>query len=469
MKTKAKNEKKKNVKKMKIKKKLPLEDLKNNLLNKSNNSSFNISMNKSYLRHSSNRSNNIIKNNQKSKKNIHNKDKSKSKSKSKSKDSKEIKIDNELVKKQYKIIKDFLQPIIKEENARQLVSFYINKMSAEKSPITKKKKHSSLNNRPILDYSFVTNTSKNKIKYPLFQIMFPNQYKKHLEKNNNKKKGNIVKRPCRRTSAPHIDLSKNMIKNNNKENNRKKSIIGRNYKRYSVIKNNSSNKNNNNIDIINNNAIKHVVNKNNDGIINNNNDINKNKYSRSISSNTNTISRPKTPPLYLRLDEVEKKHKEEIEKLKKKFDNNNNLNKSFNESSKSRNKSMTNHDFERWYNYEKTWQKMKDMKLNIIRSELEENEIFMKQNGKNEETFKPKINENSELLVNQKYNGDFYSRLKNFVENKNKKVRKLEKKLKPTFKPYINTNYKISNDYYNNMKFNQRLINGDFIFFLEQH
>ena len=130
---------------------------------------------------------------------------------------------------------------------------------------------------------------------------------------------------------------------------------------------------------------------------------------------------------------------------------------------------MANYNFERWYNYEKTWQKIKDMKLNIIRSELEENETFMKQNGKNEETFKPKINENSQLLVNQKYDGDFYSRLKNFVENKNKKVRKLEKKLRPTFKPYINTNYKISNEYYNNMKFNQRLINSDFIFFLEQH
>ena len=460
MKTKARNEKKRNVKKMKIKKKLPLEDLKNNLLNKSNNSSINISMNKSYLRNSSNRSNNIIKSNKQSKKNLHIKDKSKSKSKSK--DSKDIKIDNELIKKQYKIIKDFLQPIIKEENARQLVSYYTKKMSSEKSPIEKTKKYSSLNNRPILDYSFVTNNSKNKIKYPLFQIMFPNQYKKHLEKNNNKKKGNIVKRPCRRTSAPHIDLPKNMIKNNNKEKNRKKSIIGRNYKRNSVIKNNSSNNNNKYIDIINNKTIKHVVNKNN-------NDINKNKYSRSISSNSNTISRPKTPPLYLRLDEVEKKHKEEIEKLKKKFDINYNLNKSFNESSKSRNKSMTNHDFERWYNYEKTWQKMKDMKLNIIRSELEENETFMKQNGKKEETFKPKINENSELLVNQKYDGDFYSRLKNFVENKNKKVRKLEKKLRPTFKPYINTNYKISNEYYNNMKFDQRLINRDFIFFLEQH
>jgi hypothetical protein len=301
--------------------------------------------------------------------------------------------------------------------------------------------------------------------------MFPNQYKKHLEKNNNKKKASLVKRPCRHMSAPHIDLSKNMIKNNNKENNRKKSIIGRNYKRNSVIKNNSSNKNknNNNIDIINNNAIKHVVNKNNNDIINNNNDINKNKYSRSISSNTNTISRSKTPPLYLRLDEVEKKHKEEIEKLKKKFDNNHKLNKSFNESSKSRNKSMANYNFERWYNYEKTWQKIKDMKLNIIRSELEENETFMKQNGKNEETFKPKINENSQLLVNQKYDGDFYSRLKNFVENKNKKVRKLEKKLRPTFKPYINTNYKIANEYYDYMKFDQRLINRDFIFFLEQH
>ena len=130
---------------------------------------------------------------------------------------------------------------------------------------------------------------------------------------------------------------------------------------------------------------------------------------------------------------------------------------------------MSNYDFERWYNYEKTWQKMRDMKLNIIRSELEENETFMKQNTKNEETFKPQINENSELLVSQKYDGDFYTRLKNFLENKNKKARKLEQKLMPTFKPYVNTNYKISNEYYNYMKFDQRLINRDFIFFLEQH
>ena len=472
MKTKAKNEYKNNNKNMRIKHKLPLEDSNSNLLNKSNSSSFNLSMNKSSFRNSSNRSNpnknNIIKNNKKSKNNIQNKDKSKSKSKSR--DSKSTKNDNDLIKKQYKIIKDFLQPIIKEENARQLVSCYTKKMSVEKSPILKRKKYLSMNNRSILDYSFVTNNSKKKIKYPLFQIMFPNQYKKHLE-DNNKQKKNIVKRPCRHMSAPNIDLPKNMIKTNNKENNIKKSIKGRNYKRSNVIKGNSSNKNKNSMDIINNKTINHTVNKNNNDIINNNNNnnINKIKYSKSISSNTNTISRPKTPPLYLRLDEVEKKHKEEIEKLKKKFDNNHKLNKSFNESSKSRNKSMANYNFERWYNYEKTWQKIKDMKLNIIRSELEENETFMKQNGKNEETFKPKINENSQLLVNQKYDGDFYSRLKNFVENKNKKVRKLEKKLRPTFKPYINTNYKISNDYYNNMKFNQRLINSDFIFFLEQH
>ena len=465
MKTKAKNVNKNNDKKMKIKAKLPLEELKNNLLNKSNNSSFNLSMNKSSFRNSSNRStknkNNIVQSNKKSKKVTQSKDKSKSKSKSK--DGKDIKIDNELIKKQYKIIKDFLQPIIKEENARQLVTCYTKKMNGEKNPITKRKKHCSLNNRSILDYSFVTNNSKSKIKYPLFQIMFPNQYKKHLE-NNNKQKTKMVKRPCRHMSAPNIDLSKNFIKTNNKDNNRKKSIIGRNLKRSSIIKGNDTNKNKNSKDSIN-----HTTDKNNKVINNNNNEINKNKYSRSISSNTNTISRPKTPPLYLRLDEVEKKHKEEIEKLKKKFDNNHNLNKSFNESSKSRNKVMSNYDFERWYNYEKTWQKMKDMKLNIIRSELEENENFMKQNGKNEETFKPKINENSEFLVNQKYEGDFYSRLKNFLENKNKKARKLEKKLMPTFKPYINNNYKISNEYYDYMKFDQKLINKDYIFFLENH
>ena len=47
---------------------------------------------------------------------------------------------------------------------------------------------------------------------------------------------------------------------------------------------------------------------------------------------------------------------------------------------------------EKWYNYEKTWMKLKDIKLNMIKTELEENEIYNNFYNKQQETFKPKIN-----------------------------------------------------------------------------
>ena len=55
-----------------------------------------------------------------------------------SKINKEKIINNELVKQQYKIIKDFLIPILKEQNAKELVSCY-NKMTKNKKKINIKK------------------------------------------------------------------------------------------------------------------------------------------------------------------------------------------------------------------------------------------------------------------------------------------------------------------------------------------
>ena len=347
---------------------------------------------------------------------------SKTKFKSKKKqEEKEIKIDNSLIKKQYKIIKEFLTPILKEEIARQLVSCYNKKISNEKSPILKRRKHCSLDKRAILDYSFLSENSesiKNRKKRPLFQILFPNQYKRHLEKIN-KNKIYKVNRPCRQKSTPNIN---NIIE--------KIGIVMTKFN-----KNRDKKKVNN---------------------IKNNKKVNQDK-------------RSKTPPLYLRLNDIEKKHREEIEKLKKKFENNSNSKKGEIEGHKSRNRTQTKYDFESWYNFEKTWQKIKDIKLNNIRKEIEENEKYMKENKIDEETFKPKINKNSENIVNQKCNGDFYLRLKNYQNNKNKRAKILQKKLEPSFKPYINTNYKFKYEYYDYMEFDQKLINRDYYSFLNAH
>ena len=366
--------------------------------------------------------------------------KSKRNSRNNSRKGKQMKIDNDLFKNQSKIIKDFLTPILKEENARQLVLFYSKKMNLSKNPSSKRNRNCSLNNRSILDYSFVNEKSK-KAKIPLFQILYPNQYKKHLEKKN---KG-------RHMSAPNIQIPINF----------EKKKINKRFKRGTI-----ANIDNQNI----------VLNKIQ------NNKINKKKNNQNtISSMSNTINskssqtsvvRAKTPPLYLRLKDVQTKHEKEIDKLRKKYEynykNNSNYSSSQNESSKTRNKTRSPYDFERWYNYEKTWQKLKILKINMLKKEIEENKLFINEAIKEEETFKPKLNKNTENLMNKRYDEDFYSRLKAYQNNKINKRKILQEKLKPRFKPFINTNYEIRSEYYDYMKYDQKLINKDFNFFFEK-
>ena len=161
-------------------------------------------------------------------------------------------------------------------------------------------------------------------------------------------------------------------------------------------------------------------------------------------------TRSKTPPLYLRLNEIAQKHNKEIEQLRKKYEYNYNkkskeknldISEDLSETSssvKSRNKV---NDFKKWYNYEKTWMKLKDIKLNIIKTELEENEIY----------------------------NNFYIRLKHYQMNKEKKENILKNKLKPKFKPDINTKYNINKEYYLYMNYDQKKINKDLNSILEKN
>ena len=400
---------------------------------------------------------------------------------------KEKKIDEELIRQQYKIIKEFLIPILKEQNAKELVSCY-NKMEKVKKKLKAKDKVVSLRNKPILEYSFVTGKSKNKIKIPLFQIMTPNQFKDHVDKKNKERLTTMNK--LKKNSTTSIINNMNISETKKFENNNINSINAKNEIKSTLLANNTSIRNNNiKTPIKNDNENTSIQNNNNNIIVNDNNTKVNNNQNKNIKKTIPNVkeNRAKTPPLYLRINEVKQKHEEEMQKLRKKYEynykkiNNNtknnktkNENESFSEFSDtsssiiSKDKSnKTQNDFEKWYNYEKTWQKMKDMKLNIIKSELEENKICQNINNKKQETFKPKINKNSENLLLKKYDGDFYIRLKDYQKNKERKTKMLKQKLKPNFKPFVNANYNINREYYLYMKYDQRKINEDLKVFLE--
>ena len=386
-----------------------------------------------------------------------------------SKINKEKIINNELVKQQYKIIKDFLIPILKEQNAKELVSCY-NKMTKNKKKLISKNKTTSLRNKPILEYSFISDSTKNKLKIPLFQIMFPNQYKNHMAKKN-KERNLTINRPCRNISFRNMNSNISDSKGIKSMNN--KSITNEIRKRNS--NNLSNNKYNNNQTNLN---LKTSTNYNIKSSLLLSTTKNRNKYKKSLKN-----IRSKTPPLYLRLKEVTQKHNEEMELLRKKYEYNfdkkapkiesEETSSDFSDTSssvKSRNKSkIKKNDFEKWYGYEKTWMKMKDIKVSIIKTELEEDKMHINLYNKQQETFKPKINKKSEMLVKNNFDNNFYIRLKNYQMNKEKKEKMLKEKLKPKFKPYINTNYNINKEYYLYMNYDQRKINKDLKLFLEKN
>ena len=329
--------------------------------------------------------------------------------------------DAELLKVQFKKIKEFLTPILKEENAKQLISLYNKKENKKKKQLSV----SSIKNKPnnisaILDYSFVheEKNPQNKIKIPLFQILYPKQYKEYQEKilKQKKEKNDLIKRPCRLKSTVNI------FPINMKLTNIKSSIMNRkSVSNFSTIKN---------------------------------------KMTKS----------EQTTPLYLRINEVNRIHEEEIKKLKEKYygEKTNEISESISSTSSYYTKINRKKNFEKWYNCEKSWLKMREIKLNLIKKEIDDNKFQAIEEEKKEETFKPQINKNSIKIFEQVYkDDDFLTRLKDYQGKKKENRNQREKNLIPTFKPYINQSYEIKDNYYDYMKFNQRKINQDFLIFLD--
>jgi len=149
-------------------------------------------------------------------------------------------------------------------------------------------------------------------------------------------------------------------------------------------------------------------------------------------------------PIYKRLNLIEKKHNENIEKIKQEiFYENFITNTKFNNN----NKKFNDDEFKSWINKNENWNMLRQIKRENIKKEfmIHENE---------EEHFKPNINANSINIMKTK-NESFIERQSFILEDKENKINEIKKKLTPSFTPNINKNYKISEKYYDFMKYDQ--------------
>ena len=278
-----------------------------------------------------------------------------------------------LIRAKSKILKDFLTTILKEENAKQLILNYSHKSIKYKNKDIQKKKNSSIKKSNSI--LDYKFLKENKGNKIKYPLFQIFSPKKYNEffETKIKPKMNLVQRPCRALSAPNLK---------NDENNKNNIVIkGRN----------------------------------------------RNKK----------LSVYKSLPLYLRIDDVKKKHVEEMEKLEKKY----------NLSEKGK-KHFDNGKFEKWYNDEKKWVKLKKIKVKILQKEIEENKEYSDYFERKEETYQPKINKNTDILISYKYNcNNFLSRLEFYQNDKIHKFKFLEKRYEPSFEPYTNSNYHIKSKY----------------------
>ena len=162
-----------------------------------------------------------------------------------------------------------------------------------------------------------------------------------------------------------------------------------------------------------------------------------------INNNSRKLSKNNLP-IYQRLKLIEKKHNENIDKIKQEiFFENFITNTKFNNN----NKKYDENEFKCWINKNENWNMNRQIKRENIKREfkIQENE---------EEYFKPNININSINIMKTK-NESFIERQSFILEDKENKINEIKKKLTPSFTPNINKNYKISEKYYDFMKYDQ--------------
>ena len=294
----------------------------------------------------------------------------------------------------YKLLKDFLTPILKEENKRQLLVCY-KKKSLKIENFSKSIKKNE-KEKGILEYSFVTDRAP-----------------KNRKKNKNNKRSSF-----------------STDRQSSKKKNKKKKL-----------KFNIPNKNRSDINI----------NKKTDNI----KLIKPKKINKNILNSYNLNSERNKP--YQKIEKINKFNKDDIKEDKKrnknysmKKNNKDGNNKYIQESNrlssedissiKNLESELTSRNrigFNKWYNYGKDWEEIKMMKYCKIKNELEEKKNAILLEEKKEATFRPKLNKKSIQIVNKNYPNNFFERLVKFEQKKKLNKRKINEKCTPRFRPNL--------------------------------
>ena len=294
----------------------------------------------------------------------------------------------------YKLLKDFLNPIMKEENKRQLLVCY--KKNSLKALNYSKSIKKNEKEKGILDYSFVTA-----------------RFLRNRKKN-------------RKSNRSSFSSQRQSAKNKNKK-----------------LRFNIPNKNNSDINI----------NKETDNI----KLVKPKKINKNILNTINLNSQRNKPYKKIeKINKLnkeninEKKIKNKSNSMKKNNkDGNNKYNQESNRLSSEDRSSFKNLEselrknrigFNKWYKYEKDWEEIKMMKYCKIKNELEEMKNAILLEERKETTFRPKLNKKSIQIVNKNYPKDFFERLIKFEQKKKLNKRKINEECTPRFRPTLYKN-----------------------------
>ena len=320
-------------------------------------------------------------------------------------------------------LKDFLIPQIREFQAKRLVNYYTthyeNKIINREKKLNFYRSNSIINekinnNISILDYSFVTGKTKKNIK-PKKNF---GKTRKQVEK--------LEKKILRKV------LSQQTLFSNKSKRTTIFSTDENIYERGKEQKLEYEQKMNKLREEKEKNELKNIRNK------------------PKISENSKKIMENKSQlPLYLRIVQIQedkinnlnqKKNKYQKEKLIKR----NTYRDKFEDK---------NLRFIKWFEMSETWDKIKEVRLNFIRKEIEDIRAIDELNERKEETFHPKISKKSEEIYKEKYSENFQERIEQYKNNKIYCENKIKKQAMPSFKPNINKNFKIREQFYERYKF----------------
>ena len=170
------------------------------------------------------------------------------------------------------------------------------------------------------------------------------------------------------------------------------------------------------------------------------------------------INKSKTyQPIYKRINQIEYNQKQKIKQIQSMINKDLQYNNHRNNS-----RPISKDEFDKWLQMNQTWDKLRQAKINYLKNDIDSLKQKEEELEREEETFHPKINKNSSLILLQKnknyLNQGVGERLyKTHFKYKNDIERKRNSSL-PSFKPYINKHYEIKQEYYDYMNVEQKEI-----------